>query len=92
MKKTKKAENLRCVLIVEQRNEEDADEEYYEIERQTYAHKVSKLVSSHALHNEIGLVTNGGTERCTGGKADTNKERHGVATELVADAHSKREC
>lgn len=40
----------------------NCDDECNEVEGETYAHKVGKLVVAHTLHNEVGLIANGGAK------------------------------
>lgn len=40
----------------------NCDDECNEVEGKTYAHKVGKLVVAHTLHNEVGLIANGGAK------------------------------
>lgn len=40
----------------------NSDDECNEVEGETYAHKVGKLVVAHTLHNEVGLIANGGAK------------------------------
>ena len=69
----------------EDRNQPDAQGHDDEVERQTYLDEVGEAVVAYALHNEVGLITNGRAETGTRCHADAHNEGHRTYAQMLGN-------
>ena len=76
---------------VNQGDEEDGEDEDDDVHGQAHLDEVGELVSAHALHDEVGLIADGGAEGAGGCETDADNEGHGVGTQLLGHGEGQRE-
>lgn len=72
-------------------DDKDADDEDDDVERQADFGVIGETIASDALHKQVRLIANRGTEGCGGGYTDTDEEGHRVNSQLFCYCQSQRE-